>query len=222
MSKKTPDKDPVEETTAPIVPPTPDSSPSPGPSSVPASTPISADDNQSLDDILSTIDSRGKTARSNGIATPEELNKVIQHILKANSLEDTVSNRNKIRGSIALLAQEGATSPRFNTNHATNSLGINLHVKLLQAACKEAGVTIRKVARALRSDAITVAKHFSCEGNLSKQYKLDNPDAQLDELIWASDFQTFSDDSAMPPEVKTWLLKNYNSRFNKPKNDDKK
>lgn len=35
----------------------------------------------------------------------------------------------------------------------------------------------------------------------------------MQDLIWVSDFQTFSEDQAMPEHVKEWLLGNSKKRF---------
>ncbi len=75
------------------------------------------------------------------------------------------------------------------------------------------GITARKFARGIRTIIIKVAKHDEIEGNLSKNYKLENPNFDQQDLVWVSDFQTFSEDPAMPEHVKTWLLENYRRRF---------
>lgn len=65
----------------------------------------------------------------------------------------------------------------------------------------------------VRDDVIKVAVKHGIEGNLSKNYKLENPGFEEQDLIWVSDFQTFSDNPAMPEHVKHWLLENYRNRF---------
>jgi hypothetical protein len=91
--------------------------------------------------------------------------------------------------------------------------GIDLKVLELRNACKTAGITVRKLARGIRDDVIKVAMKHGIEGNLSKNYKLENPNFDPQDLIWVSDFQTFSENPAMPENVRQWLLENYRSRF---------
>ena len=66
------------------------------------------------------------------------------------------------------------------------------------------GITARKFARGIRTIIIKVAKHDEIEGNLSRNYKLENPNFDQQDLV---------EDLAMPEHVKTWLLENYRRRF---------
>lgn len=72
---------------------------------------------------------------------------------------------------------------------------------------------MRRLGRALRDEVLQAVEYFQVEGNLSKSYLVDNPKAQFDELIWGSDFQTFTDNPAIPENVRIWLIPNYNKRF---------
>lgn len=75
------------------------------------------------------------------------------------------------------------------------------------ADVKQYGVgTVRKLARSISKYAMGAAKHFTIYGNKHRAYKLQNPGASEEELIYASDFNTFSDDPAIPENVKAWLL----------------
>ena len=73
--------------------------------------------------------------------------------------------------------------------------------------------TFRRLGRALANYAIIASFQYDIPGNLAKKYILDYPNCSLEELKYASDFLTFSDNSVIPPEVGEWLLKNYNNRF---------
>lgn len=74
-----------------------------------------------------------------------------------------------------------------------------------------------RLLRALRPEAIKVSTHFKVEGNLSKQYKLFKPNATFEELVWASDFHIFTEETSIPEDEKEWLLNNYKNRFNTKK-----
>ena len=165
---------------------------------------------------IESLKDKGHTTipKSDGIASEKEINDIAEEILRSQKVPITNTNRRKVRLAIGLLAQEGATSPRFTQTRTSSEFGITLSVKQLTELTKNRKTTIRRLARGLRTEAILAAKLFEVEGNLSKQYKLDNPTAQLQELIWVSDFQTFSNDSSMPANVRNWLLNNYNQRFN--------
>jgi hypothetical protein len=150
---------------------------------------------------------------SNGVATPETIIAVVNDLLVEHKMSTSVTNQNKAKLTIAALAQMGAASPRFTESKNFGSFGCNFSVSSLRKASKKYSTTIRALARGLRSEAIKVAEAFHIEGNLSKSYKLEYPTAQFADLIWVSDFQSFSDDPAMPEDVRHWLLKNYANRF---------
>lgn len=83
----------------------------------------------------------------------------------------------------------------------------------MRESCSRAGITVRKFSRGIRNVVIKVATKLNIEGNLAKNYKMEFPTCDKQDLIWVSDFQTFSDNPAMPDQVKTWLLQNYKNRF---------
>ena len=51
------------------------------------------------------------------------------------------------------------------------------------------------------------------EGNLSRTIKLELKNLSKEDLVWASDFQTYNPNC--PSRVKNWLVKNYKERFRK-------
>jgi hypothetical protein len=164
------------------------------------------------------IESKERTeqmlAPGGGTATEKEIQDVITAILRKKKMDQTEKNRMGVRLSIAHLAQEGATSPKFaETREIGIYTGISIRAGDVREAAKNCNTTIRKLARALRKEAIKVAQTHDIEGNLAKRYKLENPDYQKQELYWVSDFQTFSEEPEMPEKVKEWLLINYNNRF---------
>lgn len=172
--------------------------------------------NLEYDEILnqSTPDKSNYSPQSNGVASEETLNQVIDDLITECKIKEISGRRNRIKLSIAILAQQGATSPRFSETKVANQIqGISISVASLRKIAKKNSTTVRALARALRPEAIKVAEKFSIEGNLSKSYKLEHPDAQQSDLYWVSDFQSFSNDPSMPPNVKTWLLSNYANRF---------
>ena len=91
--------------------------------------------------------------------------------------------------------------------------GVEVKVSDLRDACSKAGITVRKYARGIRDQVIKVAQKHQLEGNLAKGYKLENPSCDKQDLVWVSDFQTFSENPSMPENVRTWLLNNYRNRF---------
>lgn len=176
-------------------------------------------DDLSYSEIIASVKTdlgpTSSTPQADGIASPKEINTIVEDLLTQAKLPINNTNKRKMRLTIALLAQEGATSPKFPQTRVSNEFGMSLEVSTLTATVKKHKTTIRRVARGLREEAIMVADLYTVEGNLSKQYKLENPTAQFQELKWVSDFQTFSNEPSMPEEVHIWLLKNYNQRFNK-------
>jgi hypothetical protein len=89
---------------------------------------------------------------------------------------------------------------------------------MLRTIAKKRSTTVRALACALRSEVIKVARSLEIKGNLSKAYKMEHPNAQMEDLYWVSYFQYFSDDSGMPAYVKEWLLHNYATRFDSKNN----
>lgn len=169
------------------------------------------------DDIELVLDStkvKSKPVDSGtGTATQEEANAVIKAILDSKKLEENKENFSKVTCSVAYLIQGGATSPKCADSKKVDYFGIELKVSDLRFACKTVGITIRKFARGIRHIIVKVAKSFGMEGNLAKAYKLENPGYDKQDLIYVSDFNTFSDDTDIPDVVKEWLLENYRSRF---------
>nr|YP_009364072.1 hypothetical protein [Pediastrum duplex]AQU64446.1 hypothetical protein [Pediastrum duplex] len=125
----------------------------------------------------------------------------------------TQQNFTKAYTSVCHLCQQGATSPKYAENARVTIYGIDLRVGDLRQACIIHKTTVRKLARALQNDIVKVATIRMMEGNLSKLYKLENPNYNKQDLVWVSDFQTFNDNTAMPDHVRTWLLENYRNRF---------
>lgn len=156
---------------------------------------------------------------SNAVATKEEVNLVIAEIAKAKNIKITHATYSRILCTIAHIVQDGATSPKQADSKKVTEYGIELKVGELRAYCKKTGLTVRKLARGIRKPVIEVAQAFQLEGNLAKSYKLQNPQYEEQDLIWVSDFQTFSKDPSMPEHVRKWLLENYKQRF-KPNESD--
>jgi hypothetical protein len=151
--------------------------------------------------------------QTSGTATRETVDAVVVHVLTAKKLETTAKNKAAIISSIAVLAQEGATSPRFAETRNCPIFGPSVSVKDIKEACKKHNTSFRKLARSLQREAMQAAKIFDIEGNLAKSFKLAVQDASKEELYYASDFMTFSSDDTMPPRTRQWLMYNYRSRF---------
>lgn len=117
------------------------------------------------------------------------------------------------------LLQKGAVSPKFDKNRKSELFLGTLTAGNIMDSIKDSdrSLTPRKLARALRNEILEISMAWSIPGNLSKKYLQSHPDATIAELVWASDFHTFSEDANMPEEVKNWLIENYTSRFEKNK-----
>jgi hypothetical protein len=155
---------------------------------------------------------------SSAVATKAEVNAVIADIVKSKNLTLDKQTYTKVLCTVAHMVQDGATSPKQADSKKITEYGLELKVGDLRASCKKNNITVRKLARGIRKPVIEVATAFQLEGNLAKSYKLQYPDYDDQELIWVSDFQTFSKDPSMPDRVKKWLLDNYNNRFHSKEN----
>ena len=152
-------------------------------------------------------------------ATEDQVKSVFNRIAKdALGIENpTTDDQMHIKIGVCELLQAGAASPKFDKNRKTNISKFTFNTKALQEAVSKTDgqLTMRKVARHLKKEIQYVAETWGLPGNLSKRYLLDNPDASIQEQIWASDFHTFTSDEDIPEKVKNWLIKNYNDRWNK-------
>lgn len=150
-----------------------------------------------------------------GVATRAEINLVVSHIIKDRKEVDSPELRDKIMVNAGALLQQGATSPQFEKNRESFIWNYRLTNRTLDNAIhKVSGLTARKLARGMREEIMALAIRMRIPGNLSKRYKIDNPLAGINELIWVSDFNTFSNNPAMPEKVKVWLANNLKQRFN--------
>jgi hypothetical protein len=183
----------------------------------PVATTVTTTGPMSIEDLVNEYRSPGTTAsrQSDGYASEAQINGVILYVLENNHIPATEQNKVKVKGSILALAQEGATSPKFAQNRVQDVFGLPVKVKDIKDGTAKHGTTIRKIARSLRNDAYLVAEALQIPGNLSKSYLIDHPEADLTDLYWVSDFQTFNNDPAIPEQVRIWLLTNFKKRFKK-------
>jgi hypothetical protein len=177
---------------------------------------------EGIDSILATVKGKIKTSPENSaaMASPQEVDKVIMELLTKKKLPATQENYNKAITTTAHLVQIGATSPKFASSRQISDYGIDLKAGDLRDACNKVGITVRKYARGIRDVVIKIANNLNIEGNLAKNYKLENPNCDKQDLIWVSDFQTFSDNTSMPEHVSSWLLLNYKARFRPTKDKE--
>lgn len=158
----------------------------------------------------------GFIVSSPSIATRDEIEGVITNIIKDRKLIDDAEGitRNKIRLNMGVLLHQGATSPKCDKNKISNYWNFNLSVRTLDSAIsKIPGLTARKVARGMRREITAIAQRTGLPGNLSKRYRINFPLADAKELVWVSDYNTFSDDPSMPENVRKWLAENLKARF---------
>jgi hypothetical protein len=167
------------------------------------------------DRILKETLLKGKRAEKQtaGYVSDTVMENVVKNILINKKLPDTDENKVNVKLTIALLAQEGATSPRFTETRQLGVFGVTISVREIREECRRNNTTFRRLARSLANFAIKAAIAFDMDGNLAKSFQLAVPDATKEELIYASDFQTFSGDPALPPRTKTWLMTNFKNRF---------
>jgi len=156
-----------------------------------------------------------KNTSDASMASPQQVNNIIISLIGKMKISKNANNFNLTFVTVAHACQRGATSPKYPDSAMVTDYGIELKISDLRKSCSENGTTVRKLARTIRDQIIEVAKKHNLEGNLSKRYKLDNPDYDEQHLIWVSDFNTFSENPAMPQEVRLWLLDNFNQRFTK-------
>jgi hypothetical protein len=134
---------------------------------------------ESLEKIINEIpESRLHSGNKSGVASQVEIEKVTENILTQIRLSNDSKNKNKILASIAILVQEGATSPRFAESYSCEVFDIAVTVKNLRKACIDNKTTVRKIARAIKDQAYTVSSRIQIEGNLAKSFKLQHPDYQ--------------------------------------------
>lgn len=166
-----------------------------------------------IDQILENTTTRTTGEISSAVATETEIDTVISGIITSKRMAQSQENFNKVLTTSAHLVQIGATSPKFASMRMITDYWIEVKTSDLRESCSRAGITVRKFSRGIRNVVIKVATKLNIEGNLAKNYKMEFPTCDKQDLIWVSDFQTFSDNPAMPDQVKTWLLQNYKNRF---------
>jgi hypothetical protein len=166
-----------------------------------------------IDTILNNVQVKPSIGAGTGIASEQEIDTTMKTILINKKIPLNQENFNKTVVTVCHMVQEGATSPKYAESKMVPNYGLYFKVGDLRAACKSSGITVRKLARGLKDEIIKIAARYDIEGNLAKNYKLDNPQFDPQDLIWVSDFQTFSENPAMPQKVKEWLLDNYRNRF---------
>lgn len=166
-----------------------------------------------LDKVLESTKAKVTNESSAAVATPTEVDNVVTTVLQTKKIAVTPENFSRALATLAHLVQMGATSPKFAASRMVTDYGLDIKAGDLRDACNKNGITVRKFARGIRNEVVKVASRFQIEGNLAKNYKIENPSCDAQDLIWVSDFQTFSNNPAMPDHVRQWLLQNYKSRF---------
>jgi len=166
-----------------------------------------------IDQILENTTTRTTGEVSSAVATETEIDTVISGIITSKRMAQSQENFNKVFTTSAHLVQIGATSPKFASTRMITDYGVEGKTSDLRESCSRAAITVRKFSRSIKNVVIKVATQLNIEGNLAKNYKMEFPTCDKQDLIWVSDFQTFSDNPAMPDQVKTWLLQNYKNRF---------
>jgi hypothetical protein len=179
---------------------------------------------ESFEQFVAELPTNVSKTTAPNMATPEQVEAINKRILENMKAEVNQVNLFASKACTCALLQMGAASPKFDVNKSYTVGSITVDTKSIRKAISDidSSVTTRKLARALRDDIALMAEKNGILGNLSKSYLLQHPTAQSSELIWASDFQTFNQNSRIPNNVSEWLLQNYNNRFDKSNNKSTK
>lgn len=116
-----------------------------------------------------------------------------------------------ITACVCNLLQRGGTSPRMNPESTITVGEITIKKSHITKACEKYRITPRQLARSMAQIIAAYCITHQIPGNQSKGYRLYNIAATPQQLAYASDFQT--NNPNCPPEVKEWLIQNFNSRF---------
>lgn len=175
---------------------------------------INEDTNFSWDDFKvspaeTQVNVKTDSASVLGEATIEKCTKIMNILCKSKK-----ANPSHMMLAVATLMQKGATNPRASETMTATIGTVSVTVKEIRDACKKENVTTRQFARGMKdkiADTMLSLGNFATIGNLSKLAMADVPDLSTEELIWASDFQTYN--QRCPERVKRWLLFNFGNRF---------
>jgi hypothetical protein len=151
---------------------------------------------------------------SENAASVETANKVVNGILtKANVDSKSQTSINAGLSATCILLQKGATSPRMSDSSSITIGGITVTKAMISDNCRKFKITPRQLARAMSSVIHRICLYRNIQGNQAKNFFIDNPNATPEEMVWASDFQTFNPDC--PENVRRWLTFNFKQRFGK-------
>jgi len=159
----------------------------------------------------SNIDKALGESRSVGEASPEKCNKVIEGIAKELGSNAQLTH---IFFVVSFLLQRGATSDKTPGTTKIAYGTATVTVEMIKKHCRTEKITARQFARGLKqkiAEFMLTLGAEAPEGNLAKTMKLEIKNPTKEELIWASDFQTYNENC--PARVKNWLVKNYRQRF---------
>lgn len=160
---------------------------------------------QNTDHVFMEINSAGEASEAR-----------IQNVLRKIAFEIGTEDIASIYICVALLIQMGATAPAMPRDTKITYEGVTVNVGMLSRHCKSEKVTIRQVARKLKSAIPKIVMTMgdgAPEGNLAKQMRLELKGVTNEEAIWASDFQTYNEEC--PERVRNWLVKDYRNKFNR-------
>jgi hypothetical protein len=165
-----------------------------------------------IDSSYTVSNIKVETSSSQGEASEYVCKKVLDDISR-----DKRGPKFDVAVAASHLCQGGATSPKSPDDKKVFVNNISLSNRELKTSCKKNGVTVRQFARGFKDGIIdnmmVLGWEFASPGNLSKQIQIDIPNLSKEELLWASDFQTYNE--RCPERVREWLLKNYKNRFQK-------
>ena len=137
-----------------------------------------------FDQLVESAKLKPKLGSATGVANKMEVDAVIKSIIKTKGLPENEDSYNRVMASCASHCQQGATSPKYADSRTVVEYRISLKVSEMRVALKANGLTARKFARGIRSTIIKVAQMNEIEGNLSKNYKLENAGFDQQDLYW--------------------------------------
>lgn len=132
-----------------------------------------------------------------------------------NDLHSECSGRSPTEtfAAICILLQKGGTSKGMNANSSITIGDSKITKGNLHRICINYKITPRQLARTLADHIHKISAHFNIPGNQARNFKIEFPNSSIEDLTWASDFQTFNE--SYSSYIREWLIRNYQSRFNK-------
>lgn len=162
----------------------------------------------SANTIFGAIEAMEQTA---GEASEETCDLIIKGIAK----ESKMTEANALIACACILQKGGTARNAPGTLRMTIDQN-TVSLDSIRRHCRATKDTkVRQFARGIKDEIIDIMQYLgdkAPEGNLAKTMRLDRY-VEKSEAVWCSDFQTYNENC--PESVRTWLVRNYKSRFRK-------